>query len=123
MGLGSPTDAVVTVRPQVVSTFRIALDNLINVVTSPQELEIVIERVSGQQSVAQISYSTVQPRQPVTIGGLAPFPPAQPQVDYTQIETSLTFNSGDVSQIVRIPILFVGASPVAFQVQIGSTIQ
>lgn len=123
VGFGSPMDAVVTVRPQVISTFRIASDNLINLVTSPQVLEIVIERVSGLQSTAQITYTTVQPRQPVTIGGLEPFPPAQPQIDYTQIDTSLSFSSGDVLQIIRIPILSVRNSPVAFQVQIASTRQ
>lgn len=123
VGLGSPVEAVITVRPQVISTFRIASNNLINVVTSPQELAVVIERVSGQQSVAQINYNTSQPRQPVAVGGLAPFPPAQPQIDFSQIQTSLTFNSGDESRTVRIPILSVGTSPAAFLVQIGSTVQ
>lgn len=123
VGFGTRVEAVVTARPRVISTFRIAADNLINIVTSPQDLSIVIERVNGQQTVGTLNYNTVQPSQPVAIGGLPPIQPAQPQVDFTQIQTSLTFASGDEIGTISIPILSVGSSPVAFFVQIESTIQ
>lgn len=123
VGFGIRVEAVVTVQPRVISTFRIAADNLINFVTSPQDLSIVIERVNGQQTVATLNYNTVQPSKPVAIGGLPPIQPAQPQVDFTQIQTSLTFDSGDESRTISIPILTIGSSPVAFFVQIESTIQ
>jgi hypothetical protein len=106
-----------------ISTFRIAAANLINVVTSPQELALMIERTNGQQTVATLSYSTVQPNQPVQIRGLLPIQPAQPQVDFPQIQTSISFASGDESNTINIPILSVGNSPVAFFVQIQSNIQ
>lgn len=123
VGFGTRVEAVVTVQPRVIATFRIAADNLINTVTSLQELPIVIERVSGQQIVAQITYNTVQPREPVSVGSLPPLQPAQPQVDFTQIQTSITFNSGEESRTINIPILSVGSTPVAFFVQISSTTQ
>ena len=123
VGFGSPVVAAVTVLPRVIPTFRIAPDNLINVVISSQQpLPIVIERVNGQQTVATLPYSTVQPSEPVSVRGLPPIQPAQPQVDFAQIQTSVTFASGEESAIVNIPILSVGSSPVVFFVVIGSDV-
>lgn len=117
VGFGAPMEAVVTV---LVSTFLVASNNLTVVASTPQQVSILIERTDGLQITAVVNYNTTQPRQPVAIGSLT-FPPAQPQVHFTQIQTTVTFYPGDVSHLINIPILSVPDAPVAFVVQIAST--
>lgn len=124
VGFGSPVQAVVTVLPRVIATFRIAPDNLVNIVTRPEELLLVIERTEGLQITAQVSYRTLQATQPIVVGKLQPFQPAQAQMQFTQIDqTSLIFNPGDTSLTVDVPVLSIGSIPAAFRVQIDSTTQ
>lgn len=123
VGFGTRVESLVTVQPRVIATFTIAADDLINVVTLAQDIVVVIERIAGLQTTAQLNYNTSQPRQPVVIGRLPPIQSAIPQVHFTQIQTSLTFNPGEESSSIAIPILSVERTPVAFLVQIGSPTQ
>lgn len=121
VGFGVPLEALVTVQPRVMGTFHVASTNLTVVVTTPQEVSILIQRSDGLQTMAQVNYNTTQPRQPVIIGGLN-FEPAQPQVHYTRIGgTAVTFNPGDASHLITIPVLAIPDMPRAFFVQISST--
>lgn len=116
--------AVVTVFPRVIASFRIAPDNLVNIVTRPEVLALVIERTEGSQITAQVSYMTLQATQPVVVGQLQPFQPAQAQIQFTQIDqTNLIFNPGDTSMTVEVPVLSVGTTPAAFLVEVVSTTQ
>ena len=124
VGFGSPVQAVVTVLPRVIATFRIAPNNLVNIVTRPESLPIVIERTEGLQITAQVSYMTLQATEPIVIGQLQPFQPALAQIQFTQIDqTNLIFNPGETSRTVDVPVISVGSIPAAFLVQIDSTTQ
>lgn len=119
VGFGVPVQAVVTVQPRIVSTFNLAFDNLTIVASTAQQVSLLIQRTDGLQTTAVVIYNTTQPRQPVAIGSLT-FEPAQPQIHFTQIQTTVTFNPGDVSHLIEIPIISVPDSPAAFFVQISA---
>ena len=120
VGFGTPAEALVTVQPRVVGTFHFPRDNLTVVAsTSQQQVSLLIERSEGLQTTAVITYNTTQPRQPVVVGSRT-FQPAQP-VHFTQIQTTVTFNPGEVSHLIDIPIISAPDTPVAFFVHISST--
>ena len=122
VGLGVPIESRITVQPRIIGMFHIIQTNLTSIVTSPQEVSIRIERSVGLQIPVQVNYNTSQPRQPVTIG-MFTFQPALPLVHFSQIDTSVTFNPGDSSKIINVPVISVGSTPVAFFIQIGSNLQ
>ena len=122
VGFGTPIEATVTVQPRIVSTFQISANNLTNVVTTPQDVSIVIDRSGGTQIETQLNYNTTQPRQEVVIGKLQ-FQPALPHVHYSQIETSLSFLPGQTSRSISINVIAVDSPPAAFFVQIRSPLQ
>lgn len=109
-----------TVQPRIVGTFHLAFDNLTVVASTPQQVSILIQRTDGLQTTAVVSYYTSQPTQPVAIGSLT-FQPAQSQVHFPEIRTTVTFNPGDASHQIDIPILSVPDTPVVFMVEVSST--
>ena len=122
-GLGARVEALVNLQQRTIANFTVATTSIINVVSSTGVLPVTVDRTAGTQIMALISYNTSQPRQPVQIGRLPPFQPAQPHIHFPPIQAPLTFNRGVESSTVEIPILSLGSTPVAFLVQINSTIQ